>query len=247
MLEYDFLILSLLFLLPGALIYALREDLRPVIRVMMLCSVPFAFTEFLFYPDYWEPVFLFDLADRIGFGIEDVIFVCGLGAFTSTGFLFFSGFRLGDGVRQSTRGEISRRLGLLFLLTFSLVLVTALMGVPMIYGSFFIMIGVSSIVFLIRKDLFLPSLAGAGIAVVVYTLLSLVFGLVFPQAFRNVWHTDKFLNVFVLGIPLEEYMYGFACGMAATMFYPFVFNRSFRRRDSRGDPRNDGRDREDVG
>ena len=111
MLKYDFLILSLLFLVPGAVIYALRQDLRPVIRVMMLCSIPFAFTEFLFYPDYWEPVFLFDLAARIGFGIEDVVFVCGLGAFTSTGFLFFSGFRLAEGTRQSTPGEVGRRLG----------------------------------------------------------------------------------------------------------------------------------------
>jgi hypothetical protein len=45
-----------------------------------------------------------------------------------------------------------------------------------------------------------------------------------------VWHAEKFLNVFFLGIPLEEYMYGFACGMAATMFYPYVFNRSFCRK-----------------
>ena len=214
-----------------AIIYALRKDLRPVIRVMTICSIPFAFTEFLFYPDYWEPVFLFDLADRIGFGIEDLIFVCGLGAFTSTGFLFFSGLRLRNRDDQDSPGKITRRLVLLFSATFFLVLITALAGVPMIYGSFFIMIGISSIVFLIRRELVLPSLAGAGISVIVYTSLSLVFALLFPHAFRDVWHTEKFLNVFFLGIPLEEYMYGFACGMAATMFYPYVFNRSFFRKE----------------
>jgi hypothetical protein len=231
MFEYDFLILSLLFLLPGSIIYALRKDLRPVIRVMMICSIPFAFTEFLFYPDYWEPVFLFDLASRIGFGIEDLIFVCGLGAFTSTGFLFFSGLRLENREEKNTPGKASRRLALLFSVTFLLVFIAAALGVPMIYGSFFIMIGVSSVVFLIRRDLFLPSLAGAGIAVIVYTALSLAFALLFPHAFRNVWHTEKFLNLFFLGIPLEEYMYGFACGMAATMFYPYVFNRFFCRKE----------------
>ena len=113
-----------------------------------------------------------------------------------------------------------------------LVFITAWIGVPMIYGSFFIMIGVSSVVFLVRRDLAFPSLAGAGIAVIVYTALSLVFALLFPHAFRDVWHTEKFLNVFFLGIPLEEYMYGFACGMAATMFYPYVFNQSFSRREA---------------
>ena len=233
MLKYDFLILSLLSLLPGAIIYALREDLRPVIRVTMICSIPFGFTEFLFYPDYWEPVFLFDLASKIGFGIEDLIFVCGLGAFTSTGFLFFSGFRLCRRDELNTAGKISRRLAFLFSLTFLLVFIAALIGIPMIYGSCLIMIGVSSIIFLIRRDLFFPSLAGAGITVIVYTSLALIFGLLFPHAFRNVWHTEKFLNLFFLGVPLEEYMYSFACGMAATMYYPYVFDRVFCRRISR--------------
>ncbi len=233
MLEYDFLILSLLFLLPGAIIYTLREDLRPVIRTMMTCSIPFAFTEFLFYPDYWEPIFLFDLASKIGFGIEDLIFVCGLGAFTSTGFPFFAGFRLISRDMQNTPKKIGRRLGILFSATFLLVCLAALIGIPMIYGSFFIMIGISSIIFLIRRDLFMPSLAGAVIAVIVYTVLSLIFALLFPHAFRNVWHTEKFLNLFFLGIPVEEYMYGFGCGMAATMFYPYVFNQYFFKKDSK--------------
>jgi len=231
MLAYDFLILSLLFLLPGAVIYALREDLRPVIRVMMVCSIPFAFTEFLFYPDYWEPVFLFDLASKIGFGIEDLIFVCGLGAFTSTAFPFFTGFRLCPKDKQMTPGRITRRLGILFSVTFLLVVIVAIIGIHMIYGSFLIMVGISSIIFLIRRDLFFPSLAGAVITVIVYTSLCLIFTLLFPHAFRDVWHTEKFLNLFFLGIPLEEYMYGFGSGMAATMFYPYVFNRFFCRKE----------------
>jgi len=230
MLTYDFLILSLLFLLPGVIIYALREDLRPVIWVMMLCSIPFAFTEFLFYPDYWEPKFLFDLAFKIGFGIEDLIFVCGLGAFTSTAFAFFSGFRLCKRDKQTTPGMVIRRVGILFSVAFLLIVIVALIGIHMIYGSFFIMVGISSIIFLIRRDLFLPSLAGAVIAVIVYTSLCLIFALVFPHAFRDVWHAEKFLNLFILGIPLEEYLYGFGSGMAATMFYPFVFNQFFCRR-----------------
>jgi len=41
------------------------------------------------------------------------------------------------------------------------------------------------------------------------------------------WNTSRFLNVFFLGIPLEEFMYAFASGAAATVFYPYVFDRSF--------------------
>jgi len=231
MFEYIYLILALLFLVPGAIIYALREDLRPVIWVMMACSIPFAFTEFLFYPDYWEPKFLFDLASKIGFGIEDLIFICGQGAFSSTAYAFFFRYRLSNKDEQTTPGMVIRRISILFSVTFLLVFIVAIIGIHMIYGSFLIMIGISSIIFLIRRDLFFPSLAGAVIAVIVYTSLCLIFALFFPHAFRDVWHAEKFLNLFFLGIPLEEYMYGFGSGMAATMFYPYVFNRAYCKRE----------------
>ena len=77
MLTYAVLTLSLLFLLPGALVYALRPDLRGPIHIVSLCSLPFALTEFLFYPTYWEPEFLFDLIHVLGFGIEDVLRILG--------------------------------------------------------------------------------------------------------------------------------------------------------------------------
>ena len=71
--DYPFLVLSLLFLIPGVLFYALRPDIRRLLRLTLLASLPFATTEFLFYPTYWEPRTLFDLVPRIGFGIEDGI------------------------------------------------------------------------------------------------------------------------------------------------------------------------------
>ena len=81
--SYSFLTLSLILAIPGALVFAARRDLRPMIGWMALASVPFAWTELLFYPDYWKPRFLFNLIDIIGFGLEDVLFVVGLAAFSS--------------------------------------------------------------------------------------------------------------------------------------------------------------------
>ena len=89
--EYNFLILTLIFWIPGILIYALRFDLRRIIHLMAAFSLPFALTEWLFYPEYWEPTFIFDLIHVFGFGIEDILFVTGLAAFTSTVYAFFSG------------------------------------------------------------------------------------------------------------------------------------------------------------
>ncbi|XXY44772.1 lycopene cyclase domain-containing protein [Sorangium sp. So ce269] len=84
--EHEFLLLSLLFLLPGGVIWLARPDLRSLMKRMALASMPFAATERLFYPEYWTPKFLFDLADRIGFGVEDVLFLAGLSAFSSTAY-----------------------------------------------------------------------------------------------------------------------------------------------------------------
>ena len=99
--------------------------------------------------------------------------------------------------------------------------------IPMIYGSFFIMIGVTSVAFFWRRDLVVPALIGGGLSAGVYTALCLVFAWLVPQVFEMAWHTEKFLGIFILGVPLEEILYGFACGFAATAFYPFVFGRRF--------------------
>ena len=229
---YNFLVLSLLFLIPGVLVFALRPDLRPVIGLMAVCSIPFAFTESLFYPSYWEPKFLFDLADRIGFGVEDIIFVVGLGAFTSTAYAFtFRRRYLGGDEEAWIRAALLRCLAL-FGATGALVLAAVLAGIPMIYGSCVIMIGLAGVIWWRRTDLALPSLLGGGVSLLVYTGLCLIFGWLIPDVFRMAWHTEKFLNIFVLGVPLEELMYGFAAGTAATAFYPYVFGRRFGRLES---------------
>jgi hypothetical protein len=36
-----------------------------------------------------------------------------------------------------------------------------------------------------------------------------------------------FSNIRVIGIPLEELLYGFGAGVAATAFYPYTFHRRF--------------------
>jgi hypothetical protein len=224
--RYNFLLLSLLFLIPGAIIFVFRRDLRRVIGLMSICSLPFAFTESLFYPEYWEPVFLFDLADRIGFGVEDLLFVVGLGAFTSTAYAFVFRRRYQQ-IGPIEPRSIALRGALVLGVTFVLVAAAALIGVAMIFGSFGIMLGVTGVICLIRRDLLLPSLLGGVSSLVVYTALCLAFGWLLPGVFDLSWHTERFLDIFWLGIPLEELMYGFASGVAATAFYPYVTNQRF--------------------
>lgn len=224
--KYNFLILVLLFLVPGIVIYGVRKDLRPVIRTMSLCSLPFAFTEFLFYPSYWEPVFLFDLGKKIGFGIEDFLFVIGLASFTSTVYAFILNLKYKD-FGSSHKSIIMKRLGLVLGMSLLLIVVFVLLNISMIYGSFLVMLLITGFICLKRSDLALPGFFGGVFSLLLYTFLCIGFGLLIPGVFQLTWHTERFMNIFILGIPVEEMMYGFAAGTVATVFYPYVFNKKF--------------------
>lgn len=223
---YNFAILALLFLLPGVLIYLLRADLRPVIHVMALCSIPFGFTEFLFYPSYWEPEFLFDLAYIIGFGIEDIVWVIGLSAFTSTAYAAFTGRGYQTIVALTVRDLVRRCAGILAVV-FGLVALIAAIGIPMIYGSVAIMLGVTAFMCARRRDLIRPTLLGGLLATGVYTGLCFLFMAIFPGIFELTWHVERFSNIYLLSVPLEEVLYALGAGLAATAFYPYAFAKRF--------------------
>jgi hypothetical protein len=221
--EYHFLFLSLVFAVPGVLIYLLRKDLRLVMRRLMLCSIPFAFTEFLFYPDYWEPNFLFDLAARIGFGIEDFIFVMGLAAFTGTGYavVFRKTLRSEKSVSISS---VAWRLTVLGLITLVLTVLQAGFSIPMIYGAAITMLAIAFGITRIRRDLVVPLAFGGFISMGFYLTLFWIILLFIPEIFELNWNLDAFSSTCILGVPLEELMYGFAAGSVAVVFYPFVFS-----------------------
>jgi hypothetical protein len=221
--EYHFLFLSLVFAIPGVVIYFLRKDLRIVISRLMLCSIPFAFTEFLFYRDYWEPKFVFDLAAKIGFGIEDFIFVMGLAAFTGTGYAVV--FRKTLRTEKSVSSwRIVRRLSILLLITLALTVFQAGLSIPMIYGALFTMLSIAIGITWIRRELMMPLFFGGIISAGIYLVLCLILLLIIPEIFQLNWNPDAFSEKYILGVPLEELMYGFAAGSIASVFYPFVFS-----------------------
>jgi len=223
---WNFLTLALLFSVPGVLIYALRPDLRVVIARVVPFALPFAFTEFLFYPTYWEPAFVFDLGRRIGFGIEDFLFVAALAASSTT---VYPACCVKAYARHT--GATARAGGVRALLLFGVAgaLLAALLaaGIAVIYGACLAMVAAGAAATVRRRDLLAPALIGAGLAAAVYLVLCLLANLIMPGIFQTVWHTAKFTGVFVAGVPVEELLYGWAAGFAATTFYPYVFGLRF--------------------
>jgi hypothetical protein len=75
-------------------------------------------------------------------------------------------------------------------------------------------------------------LLGGFLSTTIYGLLCLAAGKIIPGFFKDVWHTQNYLNIFIAGVPLEELLYGFSTGLVATAFYPYVFSLTFTTRKS---------------
>ncbi len=228
--EYNFLVLSILFWVPGILTLMIRADLRRLIFIMCLASIPFAFTEFLFYPNYWEPKFLWDLGNRIGFGIEDFLFVTGFASFGTTAYLVFTGKVLQSNAEWKGFGFGIKPFYLLLSLLvfcFFFVWVFFALQIQMIYGAPIILVFLSFLLSALRKDLAFPGIWGGFLTTLVYFLLCFVLELFYPKIFELAWHTEQFTGIFIGFLPLEEVVYAFASGQIATLVYPFCFGYSY--------------------
>jgi len=224
-LKYNFLVLCLLFWIPVAAVFLWRPDLRRAMRRAALCALPFAFSEVLFYPDYWAPTFLFDLGHRLGFGLEDFLFVSALGANAVSIYGVLSFRTYAPSERHLPARSLLTRVLSIFALVLVLVLFAAMLGIPMIYGCMAIMLLVGAVLMVGRRDLFLPALVSSLGLAVLYWLLAAVYDWLYPGIFRTIWHTQVLLNVFLLGVPVEEILYGAASGGAGLVFYAYAFEQ----------------------
>jgi hypothetical protein len=223
---HDFLLLSMLFMLPGATVFLLRPDLRRGMGMCAVASLPFAATERFFYPDYWSPRFLFNLIDHIGFGVEDVLFVVALAAYMTTAYPFV--FRKAMHPTQlGPVGPMARRGALFVLALLAMALGLLVLRVPILYGSFAAMLLGALVMLVRRRDLLVPALLGAALSTLTYAVVCLVYARLLPGVFGRVWHTERFLHRYVLGVPIEELAYGFCAGVAAAAFLPFVTGQVF--------------------
>lgn len=225
--QYPFLILCIITLVPSLFTAALRRDLTIHMARMALISLPFAFTEFMFYPDYWDPPFLFNAAARLGFGLEDFLFVAAIGAISIGLYPSLLKQKLQHMKPQSSKQTLLKILTLSGSALFAAVTGWAA-GLPAIYTALLIMMVMPSAVLLkSRPDLIRHSLKSGLVSLAAYTAVCLMLELLLPGTFDLYWHTGNLMNVYTGPLPLEELLYGFATGFATATLYPFAFGLEF--------------------
>jgi hypothetical protein len=225
---YPFLVMCALMILPVLAVGVWRRDLICHMARMALVSLPFAFTEFMFYPDYWDPPFLFDAAARFGFGLEDFLFVASLGAMAIGLYPALAREQL-----QPFKMQAATRPVLKIIFVTALALLAALAGwgagFPAIYTGLVIMFTIPAVLLRsARPDLWRHAWKSGCTSLIAYVGVCTALEILLPGTFARYWHTGDLLNAYAGPLPVEELLYGFAAGFAAAVIYPFAFCLEFR-------------------
>lgn len=222
--KHDYLVLSLMLVAPGALVLVLRPDLRRAVLLAAAASVPFAATERFFYGVYWTPSFAFDLVHLVGFGVEDVLCVTGLAASMTASYPVATRRRLLD--EGSLRASAGRAAAAV---TLTLALALALMasGIAPIFAAYAAMLTLVVGMVGARRDLLVPALVGGTLSALLYAATFLAYRALDPEFVARVWHTERLIHRFVVGVPVEELLYGWTAGTAGSIFYAYASGARF--------------------
>ena len=226
--HYTWLIWATAFLLPWALLFMARPALRRPMLWASTLTAPFGLSEPLFVPAYWNPPSLFDLAQRTGFDIESIIFCFALGGLGVAGYRALAQVplrRLDDHARSSLR----HRWHLLALASPIIVFASliALDWNPIYPGILALAVGSLATV-LCRTDLWRNTLFGGGVFLALYAVFLLGLKWLWPGYIEAVWNLDALIAWRPAGLPLEEFLFGFAFGTYWSSVYEHL---TWRQRD----------------
>lgn len=211
--HYVWLYWSGAFLLTFLVIYAVSPKQRRTMLWAATATAPFGLTEPLFVPEYWNPPSLFDLAQRTGFDIESLIFTFAIGGVAVVMYNRLTGRSSGPlppGTRSLRRHRLHRFALLAPAAVF--VLLSTLRWNP-IYPAILAMTGGAAAAVLCRPDLLAKTLAGGLLFSAYYALFMLGLVLAVPGYIEEVWNLPSLSGVLLLGVPIEEVLFGFAFGL----------------------------------
>ena len=231
--ERPFLVLVCFVWLLALTVILVRCDMRRHLGRIGVLALPFAFTESMFCPAYWNPPFLLDLQCVIGFGIEDLFFVSGLGvaalglpALVLNLSLKERGASV-DGQMFSGRFLMGLAVGAVLCLVFVIAVRTGWASIIAVLG----LMTVSCLaVFCVRRDLIEVALRCFVLGVVGYGGICVALEVAVPGVFARYWQMEKLSGILVAGVPMEELLYGGASFALACSLYPALFRLEWRKK-----------------
>jgi hypothetical protein len=213
--EYPYLVGSLVLLTISTtgLICCPRQ--RKTILLSGLLSIPGSLTTFLFVPEYWDPVRLFDAV----LGIEDILFSFSTGMIAWTISSVF--------IRESLVPTAGRRMILRYAKVLGMGMVfIALMQLTTIVVMSQALIGIVCISAWLSWNRFrlLPAALKTGAAFALFYTGFLSFTLSkFPGLFSQWTHANLY-GIVIIGIPIEEILWSFIFGTCWIMTMGYLLD-----------------------
>ncbi len=217
---YAYISLSVALSLVWVTLYVLRHDLNASMLRVSACTALLAITEPVFVPRYWNPFTIFNLARRTGFDLESVLFSFSIGGIVFAAYELF--FHVGPveiiGAERHNGRHRQHTLAVLspFLLFGILIFTTRLNP---IYSSAIALIAGFFATLYCRRDLWLKMIVSGGLFFGIYFFAFALFNVVFPGYVEAVWNLKAISGVRLMGVPLEEMMFGFTFGLYWSSVY----------------------------
>lgn len=199
-------------------IFLFRKDLRKEMFFGSLLGLPFGFSEFLFVPEYWTPPSLFNLIERVGFGVESLLFGFLVGGIASVIYEFFQR----EKVVPLSNAELKKHFLAYALVVGTFLSLEFIFPTKSIYNLMLSFVLGTTYILVARGDLMRQIIFSGALLSVVYFLLFLLVNALFPDFVHTVYSLENFLGVMVLGVPIEEIMFAFSVGACWSTLYEFI-------------------------
>lgn len=218
--QYTYLNWSLLLLLLWALVFIGTSRGKRKMLTVSLGTLPLGLSEPLFYPEYWFPPTLFDMAAHTGFDIESLFFSFAVGGLASSLYEIRRHSRL-ERVSACYKSQPRHRFHTLVLASPILIFIPmfTLLTINIIYSASIAMLAGGIAIGLCRPDLWLPVVHGSLIFTGFYFLFFATMSWVHPDYVAAYWNIADISGLMVAGVPLEELMFAATFGMMWSGIY----------------------------
>lgn len=224
--QYASMLGNLLFLIVWIILFLIRRDLRNEILIMSLIVAPMGpISEIFYLRDYWQPEF-FNSALSI---IEELLFGFTIGGITAVIYeVFFGKKYLQKNLRLHSHSKWLFVVGI-FGITCIMFVGSVILGFNSMYVSIaaFLIIGI--FILIMRRDLLKEAFFSGLFVGILMFLFYFIWTRIFPSVIQEWWLLKNISGVIILGVPLEELMWGFSWGFAAGPAYTFINGLRFKK------------------
>ncbi len=225
--KFIFLLLTLLFVAPLAVVYLIRNDLRKmIIKSSIAGGLAGLISEYWYFQDYWRPP---SLLGQSRISVEDFLFGFGVTGLAVVGYKFLAKRQLESGKYPKHHALFG---GMFLVGIISMLVFNGALHINSILVSSLAFLAFSALILILRKDLLIScvmsGLLVAGFAFLAYLFL---FGLLSPHYWDRYWLLagTKFGIKLFGSVPLTELLWYFSWGSLAGISYEFVSGKGFRK------------------